>query len=145
MGSTKKSWKELFLRAFGASRHEASSDGPLELRIYLHVPRPHADERVLVGSLRSTGDVWRFEYDEKYADDPARPPISAFPDKTRTYEAERLWPFFDVRLPPLEREDVRAIVEEHNLEERDKLRLLGFLSRRAVTSPYEFELAGGHA
>jgi HipA-like protein len=130
-----------FLRAFGAGGHPpAPSDEPVELLVFVHPGAP-GEARVLVGTLASQGERWSFKYDSRYATDPTAPAISAFPDKTRTYESPFLWPFFDVRLPPLEREDVREIVEREGLEEEDKLRLLGVLSRRAITSPYEFELS----
>ena len=69
------------------------------------------------------------------------PPISAFPDKFREYRSSRLWPFFEVRVPPTDRPDVKQVVSERGIDRDDVFRLLGELGRRSISSPYEFELA----
>ncbi len=135
-------WLERLRQAFGIARHEAPPQEDSALRVYLQVQREdgtHSD-RYLVGTLSSEAGTWTFRYHPDYASRPERPPISAFPDKATVYRSADLWPFFAVRLPPLEREDVRRVVKERGLENMDELHLLGFLSRKAITSPYEFEL-----
>ena len=128
-------WRE----SFGIARHSASGEDSV-LRVYLHPPSTPSAKRYLVGELTSDGSRWVFRYDRAYASDDSLPPISAFPRKDEVYESEILWQFFAVRLPPLEREDVKEAVERMGLREADKIHLLGLLSKRAVTSPYEFEL-----
>lgn len=83
-----------------------------------------------------------FRYDPIFAQAQDATPISAFPDLDQEYRSEDLWPFFAVRLPPVEREDVKRALEQRHIPESDVLRLLAELSRRGVSSPYRFSLAG---
>lgn len=98
------------------------------------------DEKI--GSLRKEGETFVFKYDDEYARSPTAVAIPAFPDLQKEYRAERLWPFFGVRLPAVEREDVQRAMRGKDIEDDDVLRLLGELSKRAVSSLYRFGL--GH-
>jgi HipA-like protein len=95
----------------------------------------------VIGTLRLEGDTFVFEYDPGYANAPGAVPISAFPDIQKTYRSPTLWPFFAVRLPPTEREDVQAAMKKREIADDDVLRLLAELSRRGVSSPYRFSAA----
>ncbi len=81
-------------------------------------------------------------YDPKFIKSSGARPISAFPDFQEEYRREDLWPFFSVRLPPVDREDVRRVLEERHIPESDVLRILAEVSSRGVSSPYRFSLAG---
>ena len=48
--------------------------------------------------------------------------------------------FFRVRLPPLEREDVKRTVTELGIAPDDEFALLAAVGRRTIASPYELEL-----
>jgi HipA-like protein len=100
-----------------------------------------AGKRVL-GLLTKEGAEFVFRYDPVFALAKDAKPISAFPDLDQEYRSEDLWPFFAVRLPPVEREDVKRALAQHHIPESDVLRLLAELSRRGVSSPYRFSLAG---
>lgn len=95
-----------------------------------------------IGVLRKDGDEFVFSYDPSYMITPNAAPIAAFPELHKEYRSERLWPFFAVRLPPVEREDVRDAMRRRDIEDDDVFRLLGELSKRAVASPYRFALGG---
>ena len=138
MERRKRSLVERARAAFRVKQHPGSSE-EYGLKVYLPLPEDHT-ARHLVGTLTCERGEWTFCYDSGYAEDATAPAISAFPDKGKIYRSRDLWPFFYVRLPPLEREDIKEIVQREGLKEKDKLRLLGFLSRRAITSPFEFEL-----
>ena len=100
-----------------------------------------AGKRVL-GLLTKEGGEFVFRYDPTFARAQDAMPISAFPDLDQEYRSEDLWPFFAVRLSPVEREDVKRALEQRHIPESDVLRLLAELSRRGVSSPYRFSLAG---
>lgn len=98
--------------------------------------------RRTLGTLAREGKEFVFRYDPAFTRDPDAKPISAFPDMTREYRAEELWPFFAVRLPPVDREDVQEAMRRRHIPESDVLRLLAELSGRGVSSPYRFSMAG---
>lgn len=94
-----------------------------------------------IGYLFQRDEQFVFRYSESFKALPHPLPISAFPDIEREYHSERLWPFFAVRLPPTDREDVRRALAEKMISEDETLRMLTELSRRVVSSPYELRLA----
>ena len=102
----------------------------------LEVYRIASDERILVGRLTSEAGVYIFRYDENYNGSP----VPAFPDRGREYRSELLWPFFAIRIPPLEREDVRQEMERKKLDEEDVFGILGTLGRISISNPYELRL-----
>ena len=67
-------------------------------------------------------------------------PISAFPRIDKEYRSECLWPFFAVRIPPMEREDVKEEITNRSLKEDQVIEILGSIARVSVTNLYEFRL-----
>lgn len=127
------------LSAWGAERPRAHQvSGGAEVEVFVET---RAGRRTL-GRLSKEGREFVFRYDPGFARSPDAKPISAFPALDREYRQEELWPFFAVRLPPVEREDVRAAMQRRHIPESDVLRLLAELSGRGVSSPYRFTLAG---
>lgn len=114
----------------------AATGRKLEVRLIAENGTP-----VLVGFLSQEGDEFTFRYADSYAARERAVAISAFPDFREVYRSKVLWPFFSVRLPPLDRDDVQETVKARGLDTNDLLRLLAELSARVVSSPYELRLA----
>ena len=107
--------------------------------LFLYVP--HAEKRVLVGVLSRDGGDFVFRYSPEFQQRDDIPPIPSFPDRWKAeYRSPALWPFFEVRLPPLDRSDVSELIRKRHLDEHDKFLLLAELGKKSVTTPYEFEL-----
>lgn len=104
----------------------------------LEIYRPSTDGNSLVGRLWCEEGEFVFRYDSNYRGEP----ISAFPD-IKEYRSKRLWPFFAVRIPPLDREDMRKEIANQSLREDHIIEILGSVAKVSVTNPYEFKLAGG--
>lgn len=99
-----------------------------------------AGGRVFVGELSHERDEWVFRYSDAYRDS-GNPPIAAFPDlRVDDYRSTRLFPFFEVRLPPVDRDDVQQFLESKKIDKTDVLALLGVLGGTIATSPYQLEL-----
>ena len=111
---------------------------PGSLKLYLYLPVQN--EMVHVGILSQEGKEFVFRYDERFQHREDVPPISAFPDKTKEYRSEMLWPFFEVRLPPLDRPDIASQVKDRNVDQDDVLTLLAEFGQKTVTTPYEFKM-----
>jgi HipA-like protein len=112
-----------------------------QLRVHVDV----GSKRIHVGTLTYEDDLWVFRYTDAFAAQDDIPPISAFPDKTKSYRSRQLWPFFHVRVPPQERDDVREAMQERGIQSSDTFGILAVLGGKTPTSPYEFELAPGAA
>jgi len=109
--------------------------------------RDSATERLLVGRLSMEKGAFVFRYERGYHGDP----ILDFPNVGQEYRSESLWPFFRLRVPPLDREDLRGIVARKRREyetrgrELDALMVLGEFAKLSITNPYELELAASES
>ena len=112
-----------------------------EVRVML----PWCGQRIHVGSLRKERGEFVFLYSLESKEHKWLPRLSAFPELACTYRSRRLFPFFRVRIPPLDREDVSRVVEERGIDKGDTLALLVALGAKTPTSPYELEFARGGA
>lgn len=123
------------LASWGIALREASPRRA-RARVQVFGPTPN-DQRALIGELTNEAGEYVFRYDTQYAASDDYPALVAFPDKQREYRSRILWPFFDVRLPPLNRADVQHLIQERKLDTGDTLRLLAELGHRTIANPYE--------
>jgi hypothetical protein len=101
---------------------------------------PAGQEPLRVGSLTYQEGRWTFVYDDAFkARRDALHPIEGFDDVDQKYESTTLFPFFAVRIPDIERIDVRRTLEQAHLTNPDVPDLLALFGRRALSSP-AFEL-----
>lgn len=94
----------------------------------------------LVGELWVERGEFVFEYSPKFRKMDI-PPLPDFPNKEKQYRSKDLWPFFDSRLPPADRDDVEPLVKERGIAPGNTLEMLGEFSQHSVSSPYEIKLA----
>ncbi len=132
----KSFWDLLKPNAWGTNLVHTSSDESPE-RI-LEIYRPTSGEDRLVGRLFREQDDFVFKYDSDYD----RDPISAFPKIDKVYRSKHLWPFFAVRIPPMDREDMQKEIESRSLDKNQIIEILGAVAKVSVTSPYKFKLYG---
>ena len=121
-------------KEWGVSLFGVSSKTPKELTLEVYRKTPSED--VWVGRLLCEGDEYVFRYDPSYAGQP----ISAFPALNQEYRSTFLWPFFAIRIPPLDREDMREEIANRSLGEDQVLEILGSVAKVSVANPYEFKL-----
>jgi len=100
---------------------------------------PSEDESVTVGFLDFDGSVWTFQYDDEYRRMPHLRPIEGFDDTLKTYRSSTLFPFFAVRIPDVDRADVKRRLLSESVSDPDPAELLRLFGRRVVSSP-AFEL-----
>jgi len=124
-------WEKIGRKA----RKARSGSSERALFLYLEVD----GRKVEVGTLAHRDGKFVFTYSDEFqrSDIPA---ISAFPNKREVYTSRTLWPFFDVRVPPLDRPDIEKLVREKRLDVEDDLALLAEFGRKTVATPYELEL-----
>jgi HipA-like protein len=67
-------------------------------------------------------------------------PLPGFQDVDRMYESADLFPFFAERIPDLRRPEIREWIKTQNLDDANKLELLGALSRHSVTDSFELRI-----
>lgn len=67
-------------------------------------------------------------------------PLPGFQEVDRIYESVDLFPFFAERIPDLRRPEIKEWIKQQNIDETNKLELLGALSRHSVTDSFELRL-----
>ena len=94
-----------------------------------------------VGTLTRTPMVWRWEYTPEFAAQTTLRAIPSFPDKTRVYESEILWPFFAARLPNLKQPGLRELLERDRVSPDDQVEQLRRYGQRSPTNPFTLQAA----
>lgn len=97
------------------------------------------EPRVTVGHLMFDGGMWTFQYDDDYKRRPDLRPIEGFDDTQKVYRSSVLFPFFAVRIPDADRDDVQRELKKARVRNPDPVDLLRLFGRRVVSSP-AFEL-----
>ena len=97
------------------------------------------DDEVTVGHLAFEAGMWTFAYDEDYKRRPDLRPIEGFDDIEKVYRSSVLFPFFAVRIPDVDREDVKRTLKQEQIKRPEISDLLRLFGRRVVSSP-AFEL-----
>ena len=138
----KEAWNDLAAAcgvAFGAGRESGRS----ALRLVVSVQLASGERRT-IGALQQEDDEFVFRYDPEFIRLRDLPPLAEFPRLQQEYRSKTLWAFFASRLPPVERKDIKALLEREQgpISPKDVLRVLGRVAPRTVASPYELELAG---
>jgi hypothetical protein len=126
-------------------------------RLHVKMVVPWLDEPVYIGTLtREKLRMWCgqlihdehsdaepqyvFRYDWEFQRRKQIQPLPEFPDLKKAYMSTRLFMFFAVRIPPHRRPDIEQLSRKLGVNWSDELDVLGKLSARTVTSPFEFEL-----
>ena len=138
----KDAWKDL-AEACGISFGTGPGRAEPDLRLVVSVVLPSGERRD-IGFLRREDDEFVFRYTPEFIERRDVPPLSEFPRVEQEYRSRTLWAFFASRLPPVDRKDIKALLEHEKgrISPKDVLRVLGRVAPRTVASPYELELAG---
>lgn len=116
------------------SRTTAKARSGVVVGVHLTLP---SGEDVHVGSLTRDGEEYVFVYTPQFTWRTDLRPIGAFPVTSSEYRSRTLWPFFEVRMPRVGRDDVKTAIVKEKIDPSDELQLLGRLGARSVSSPYE--------
>ena len=83
--------------------------------------------------------MWTFAYSDEYKRRDDLRPIEGFDDIERVYRSSVLFPFFAVRIPDIDRKDVRMRLASERVVDPEPADLLRIFGQRVVSSP-AFEL-----
>jgi HipA-like protein len=132
-----RDWLSQALEEFGlhfARARSGARGGITDPRVEVYLGG--GDGPLLVGVLREEDELYVFEYSPRFRTQDAVPPISSFPDKDQPYRSKTLFPFFNVRIPPRDREDVQTALAERGIQAHEVFRIVGELASKSPTSPY---------
>ncbi len=89
-----------------------------------------------VGTLRLKDGVWQFRYSPEFRRQSDLTPLVAFPDVSKTYESDTLWPFFMARIPGISQPEIRELIEAEGLDEHSAVDLLRRFGKRTISNPF---------
>lgn len=98
-------------------------------------------DNIVIGILRCEKGLWEFKYTEdfkKHSSEYNR--IIGFSDLDKVYRNERLWPFFQTRIPGLKQPAVQEIMEKEKINETNEVQLLKRFGKKTISNPYELDL-----
>lgn len=96
-------------------------------------------DNVEVGKLRSENGSWVFVYSEEFKTKHQQEykHIAGFPELSKIYKNESLWPFFLIRIPGLKQPAIKEIIEKEKIDIHNEAALLKRFGRQTISNPYE--------
>jgi HipA-like protein len=98
-------------------------------------------DKLDVGTLTLHAGVWSFRYSDAFRQQSEVRTLVDFPDPTRTYEREDLWPFFLSRIPSPAQPEVQRAVEQEHLDVRNAVDMLRRFGERTIANPFTLKEA----
>lgn len=86
-------------------------------------------DTLVIGTLVYSNKTWTFSYSDEFKKQDETLPLVNFPKKDKIYESDKLFPFFESRIPgnaQLKKEDSKE----------DVVYLLREYGKRVITNPY---------
>ena len=90
---------------------------------------------IKVGVLKLDKSEWVFEYSEEFKQQSSLNPIIDFPDINKTYHSKELWPFFSIRVPSVERPNIRELINQGQID--NIVTLLEKFGSKTIANPYD--------
>jgi len=93
-----------------------------------------------IGKLWTEDSKYFFSYDKEFINTDLRP-LTGFEDLEKVYSSSVLFPFFEVRIPDMKREDVIKKLQEKHLDKTaSDLKKLLVLGNKTINDPYVLTL-----
>lgn len=98
-------------------------------------------ENLVIGELSLEKGNWEFKYSELFKRQEELKPIVDFPDKTKIYQSEKLWPFFASRIPSTSRPSIKEIIDNTKIDPNDLVELLKLFGKQTIANPYKLSFS----
>jgi HipA-like protein len=115
-----------------------------ELDVQVQLPKDEKAKFILkvdginIGMLYCETGAWYFKYTDdfkKHAEEYNL--ITGFPDLSKTYQSDSLWPFFQIRIPGLKQPAIQEILEKEKIDKSNEVALLKRFGYKTITNPYQ--------
>ena len=93
-------------------------------------------KKLEIGSLTFKEGEWVFRYSDEFKNQNEIQPMIDFPDTTKTYRSDELWPFFLSRIPGLSQPAVKELLRKEKINKDDEAALLKRFGKTSITSPF---------
>ena len=90
-----------------------------------------------IGYLVFDSNKWFFEYSDWFKNQNELELLFEFPEKTKTYNNDSLWPFFKSRIPSEKQPKVQEYYQENPINRDDLVKLLEVFGMSSINNPYK--------
>lgn len=90
-----------------------------------------------IGYLSFDGKLWTFIYSDWFKNQKELEYLFEFPDTSKKYQNENLWPFFASRIPSNKQPKVQDFYENHPSEKNNIVKLLAEFGKTSVNNPFK--------
>jgi len=94
-----------------------------------------------IGMLYCDKGEWFFKYSEDFKKHSEYNRIVGFPDLSKTYQSDTLWPFFRIRIPGLKQPAIQEILKNEKIDKANDVELLKRFGHKTISNPYELVMA----
>lgn len=119
-----------------------------ELDVQIHLPKDEKAKFILqvddirIGTLYCEKGSWFFKYADDFKQHAAEYNlITGFPDLSKTYQSDNLWPFFQIRIPGLKQPAIQEILAKEKIDKENEVALLKRFGYKTITNPYQLIMA----
>lgn len=94
-----------------------------------------------IGKLTLANGVWTFQYTDDFKQQNRLTPIVDFPNIDAVYTSERLFPYFEFRIPSISRPQIKRVIEEKKIDSTNTVELLKAFGQRTIVNPFSLKMA----
>ena len=91
---------------------------------------------IAIGYLTYNNNTWMFLYSEEFKNQKDLSTILEFPDVTKIYSSDTLWPFFANRIPSYSQPKVEDYIKKHPEAKNNIVELLKYFGGISTNNPY---------
>ncbi|HPF00338.1 MAG TPA: HipA N-terminal domain-containing protein [Bacteroidales bacterium] len=95
-----------------------------------------------IGFLKYEKSVWYFQYSDEFRTQELIKPIIDFPDSSKTYESDSLWPFFASRIPSINQPYQLKKIQKASVNKEDSVALLRIFGKTTINNPFQLSVNG---
>jgi HipA-like protein len=93
-----------------------------------------------IGHLSYDGEKWTFIYSDWFKNQKELEYLFEFPDTSKKYKNESLWPFFASRIPSNKQPKVQDFYENNPSEKNNIVKLLAEFGKTSINNPFKLTM-----
>ena len=94
-----------------------------------------------IGELILNNGTWTFQYTEEFKQQKKLTPIIDFSDINKVYQSEKLFAYFEFRIPSIQRPQIKQVIEKEKIDSNNTVELLKHFGQRTIVNPFHLQMA----
>ncbi|MCB0704045.1 MAG: HipA N-terminal domain-containing protein [Saprospiraceae bacterium] len=93
-----------------------------------------------IGVLYVNDGIWEFQYSPEFKSQNILKPLPDFPDLSKKYSSEELYPFFVQRIPSDSQPKVMEVIKEEKIDQNNEVALLERFGKFSTNNPFKLTI-----